>query len=143
MRKDRITHRRTPEGPDPAVTELLREAHRPPADPRYWEGLEARIMARVRSARNRAVAHAEWWQVMNDWRRLGAWAAGVAALVAAAALFQSRAAERRVAYAAVLEATLVAPASPDAPAPGTPAPAVAAGAGSAREAALRYVLSPR
>ena len=152
MTKHRITHHRSGDAPDPAVVQLLREAHRPPADPGYWNGLEARIMARVRTARDSAAAGVprlgippavEWWQVMNEWVGAGAWAAGVAALVAAAALLQSRAAERRVAYAAVLEATSVAPAGPNAPAPGTPVPAVAPGAGSDREAALRFLLSPR
>jgi len=147
----RITHHRPTDGADPAVTEALREAHAPPATPGYWDGLEARIMAHVRTARDGAAAlprmamapAAEWWQVMSGWVGAGAWAAGAAAVVAAAALFHSRAEERRVAYAAVLEATTIAPGRPDAPAPGTPATVVAPGAGSDREAALRYVLSPR
>ena len=151
MTRRRITHHRASDGPDPVVTQLLRDAHAPPATPGYWDGLEARIMARVRSARDGATAlprmamapAIEWWQVMNEWAGAGAWAAGVAAVLAAAGLFLSRAEVRRVAYAAVLEATNVAPGAPDAPAPGTPATAVAPGAGSEREAALRYVLSPR
>jgi hypothetical protein len=147
----RITHHRAADGPDPVVTEALRETHAPPATPGYWDGLEARIMAHVRTARDGATAlprlaiapALEWWQVMSGWVGAGAWAAGVAAVVAGAALVHSRAEERRVAYAAVLEATSVAPGAPDAPAPGTPATAVAPGAGSEREATLRYLLSPR
>lgn len=151
MTRRRITHHRASDAPDSVVTQLLRDAHAPPAAPGYWDGLEARIMARVRSARDGATAlprvamapAVEWWQVMSGWVGAGAWAAAVAAVVAAAALFHSRAEERRVAYATVLEATNVAPRGPDAPPPGTPATAVAPGAGSEREAALRYVLSPR
>ena len=151
MTRRRFTHHRATGGADPAVTEALRAMYAPPSAPGYWDGLEARIMAHVRTARDGASAlprmamapAVEWWQVMSGWMGAGAWAAGVAAVVAAAALFHSRAVERRVAYAAVLEATTIAPGAPDAPAPGTPATAVAPGAGSDREAALRYVLSPR
>ena len=151
MTRRRITHHRSADAPDPVVTELLRDAHAAPGTPGYWDGLEARIMARVRSARDGATAlprlavapAVEWWQVMSGWIGAGALAAGLATLLAAAALLQSRAAERRVAYAAVLEAVANAPGAPDAPAPGTPATAVAPGVGSEREAALRYVLSPR
>lgn len=148
MSKHRLTHhRRNGEGDDPAVTRFLREAHAAPSDAGYWDGLEARVMARVRTARASAAAGiapaVEWWQVLSEWAGAGAWAAGVAALIAAAAVLQSREAERRVAYTAILEATAVAPSRPGAPAPGTPVPAVAPGATSDRDAALRYLLSPR
>jgi hypothetical protein len=148
MSKHRLTHHRRGEGgDDPAVTCFLRDAHAPPADAGYWDGLEARIMARVRSARASAAAGiapaVEWWQVLGEWAVAGAWASSVAALIAAAAVLQSREAERRVAYTAILEATAVAPSQPMAPEPGTPARAVAPGATSDRDAALRYLLSPR
>ncbi|MFL5575112.1 MAG: hypothetical protein ACJ79S_03960 [Gemmatimonadaceae bacterium] len=153
MSKYRLTHhRRGGEGDDPTVTRFLRETHSPPSDAGYWDGLEARIMARVRTGVRSARASAaagiapavEWWQVLSvsEWVSAGAWAAGVAALVAAAAVLQSREAERRVAYTAILEATAVAPAAA-APAPGTPLPVIAPGSSSDRDAALRYLLSPR
>jgi hypothetical protein len=99
-------------GADPEVTRFLRDSYRAPATPGYWDGLEARIMSRVRqsvraSGSVPAVA-VEWWQVLSGWVAPGAWAAGIAALVALGVMLQSRAAERRTAYAAALEATAVA-----------------------------------
>ena len=116
MTRRRITHHRPADGPDPIVTEALREAHAPPATPGYWDGLEGRIMAHVRTARDGATrcragdgAGARVVAVMAA-GRAGRAAAGVAAIVAAAARFNSRAEERPSRYAAVLEATTVAPA---------------------------------
>lgn len=102
---------RAGEPDDPRVTRFLRDAYRAPETPGYWDGLESRIMTRVRqsvrvSGSVPAVA-VEWWHVLSGWVAPGAWAAGIAALVAVGAMLQARAAERRVAYAAVLEATTV------------------------------------
>ena len=99
-------------GADPEVTRFLRDSYRAPATSGYWDGLEARIMSRVRqsvraSGSVPAVA-VEWWQVLSGWVAPGAWAAGIAALVALGVMLQSRAADRRTAYAAALEATAVA-----------------------------------
>jgi hypothetical protein len=103
-------------GADPAVTRFLRESYRAPdAGSGYWEGLETRIMARVRESVRQSVrvsgnvpaVAVEWWQVLSGWVAPGAWAAGIAVLVALGAMLQARAAERRVAYAAVLEASAV------------------------------------
>jgi len=98
-------------GADEAVTRFLRDAYRAPTTPGYWDGLESRIMTRVRqsvraSGSVPAVAM-EWWQVLSGWVAPGAWAAGIAALIALGAMLQARAAERRIAYAAVLEASAV------------------------------------
>ncbi|HET7456706.1 MAG TPA: hypothetical protein VFJ74_03560 [Gemmatimonadaceae bacterium] len=103
------------DGADPEVTRLLRDAYRAPATPGYWDGLEGRIMARVRESVRQSVrvsgsvpaVAVEWWQVLSGWVAPGAWAAAIAALVALGAMLQSRAAERRVAYARVLEASTI------------------------------------
>lgn len=120
--------------PDNPVDELLQASLRglyaPPADPAYWAGLEQRVLARIQS---RADAGIEWWQVVGGWGRAGAIAAGIAVLVAGAAVVQTRAAEARVAYEAVVETT-----------PALPLTAVARTTGTAtdgREATLRYVIS--
>lgn len=163
-------------GADPEVTRFLRDSYHAPATPGYWDGLEARIMSRVRESVRQSVrvsgnvpaVAVEWWQVLSGWVAPGAWAAGIAALVALGALLQSRAAERRVAYAAVLEASVVGTAvgTADGTADG-PAAVGAASSGAAatlrpdrivrpgddaaprspsdaaRDAALRDLLSPR
>ena len=89
---------RVPDDRDPDVTRLLRAAYEQPADPTYWEELEQRILARVTAAPS-----AEWWEAFAGWTRAGLLAAGIAAAVATAAMFQTRAAEVRVAYEAVVE----------------------------------------
>jgi hypothetical protein len=112
------------DGRDPHITSLLRSAYQAPQDPSYWEGLEARIMSRVTGARP-----AEWWDVLAQWTRAGLLAAGVAAVAALAAAWQTRAAEARVAYEVVAKTPPVLPGQ---------RAAHTAGA-SEREAALRYV----
>lgn len=120
-------------GADPEVTRFLRDSYRAPGAPGYWDGLEARIMTRVRQSVRVSAAvptvAVEWWQVLSGWVAPGAWAAGIAVLVALGVMLQSRAAERRTAYAAALEATAVA--GSDA------AAAAAAGSGSPSDAAAR------
>ena len=109
----------------------LRDIYAPPADAAYWHGLEARVLARVRHG---ASDGNEWWQLLGGWARAGVVAAGLAATAAGATLMQTRAAEARVAYEAVVEST-----------PSLPLTAVARGEGEApadgREATLRYVIS--
>jgi hypothetical protein len=95
------TDARVPDDRDRDLTRLLRAAYEPPADPAYWEGLERRILARA-TAGGLAPA-AEWWEAFAGWTRVGLIAAGLAAAVAAAAMFQTRAAAVRVAYEAVVE----------------------------------------
>jgi hypothetical protein len=113
----------------------LRELYASPTDPAYWPGLEGRVLARIRQSRDDAWP--EWYQLFGGWtgpRALaGVLAAGIAALAAASALVQSRAAEASVAYEEVVEAT---------PAPAIAAVARSTGvAGDGREATLRYVIS--
>lgn len=125
----------TPQPADPALTALLRGVYAPPADPAYWDALEARIVARVRPL----AAPTEWWQELGGWTRAGAMAAGLAALLAGAALVESRSAAARagdsqVAYEAVVDG-----------AQSMAAVAVArsehASRAAEREATLRYVIT--
>src|SRR5215207_1524290 len=95
------TDARVPDDRDPDVIRLLRAAYQPPADPTYWEGLERRILARVAAAG--AAPAPEWWEAFAGWTRAGLIAAGFAAAVTTAAMFQTRAAAVRVAYEAVVE----------------------------------------
>ena len=115
------------DGGDP-MRALLRAHYAAPADPAYWAGLEARVLARVRQG---ADATPEWWQLLGRWARAGAAAAAVTAAAAAAALFQLRAADARAAFEAVVETTPAITAvarTADTPADG-------------REATLRYVIT--
>lgn len=87
----------------PALAAPLRALYAaPPADAPYWDALEARIVAAVRGSAATAgsvtgamravpAAAAEWWQALAHWTRPALAAAGVAVVVAGAALFQVRA----------------------------------------------------
>ena len=128
---------RRPSGPRdadelPAAVRLaLRSVYAPPGDEGYWEGLEARVLARVRGARAGAD---DWTHVLVGWARLGIAAAATAALVAGLTLLQlRREAEREQAraFAAVMDD----PSS-------VPAVAATGAEGSrAREATLRYLIT--
>ena len=91
-----------PTGGDGHVTPALRDLYQAPADEAYWNGLEARILARAGFVDG--VAPLAWWQVLGSWSRLGLVAAGLAALVAGAAVLSEREAERQDQYEMVLEA---------------------------------------
>ncbi len=116
----------------PAVVRLaLRSAYAPPGDANYWEGLEARVLARVRGARAGAD---DWSHVLVGWARLGIAAAATAALVAGLTLVQLRREalrEQARAFSAVMD-------DPQS------VPAVAATGpdeARAREATLRYLVT--
>jgi hypothetical protein len=163
IEKRRAVHDESASGADPEVTRFLRERYRAPATPGYWDGLESRIMSRVRESVRQSVRASgsvpavavEWWQVLSGWIAPGAWAAGIAALIALGVTLQARAAERRIAYAAVLEASAVGAAvgNPSDDATRRPDRIVRpddAGANhrrsaddAAREAALRDLIAPR
>ena len=149
-------------GADPEVTRFLRDTYRAPTAAGYWDGLEGRIMSRVRESVRQSMrvsgsvpaVAVEWWQVLSGWIAPGAWAAGIAALVALGVVLQSRAAERRIAYSAVLEASALGAAAgnPADDATRRPDRIVRPDEASthhrsaddaAREAALRELLSPR
>jgi hypothetical protein len=114
-----------PEGRDERVTAFLRERHAAPSDAGYWDALEVRLMARVRSE------SLEWWEALDGWVARGLVAAGIAALVAGLAFHaQNRVAESRMAWEAVIDS------SPAATLAGAPR------AATEREAAIRYMISP-
>lgn len=128
---------------DERVTRLLRALVAPPADGEYWDGLEERIMSRVRAERRErraagAGSPALWttlWDALAPWARPVALAAGLA--LAAAALAFSRLHEQDVqmAYEAVV--------TPPTAQGGLPAQTASrgTGVGSAREATLRYLMT--
>jgi hypothetical protein len=87
------------DGRDEELARLLRPLYEAPAAEEYWDGLHARILQRVGAS---GESPAEWWYVLNRWRRMGAAAAALAAALAGAAWLQHRAAEARLAYEAVL-----------------------------------------
>jgi anti-sigma-K factor RskA len=83
---------------DAEVTSALRALFTPPADDSYWETLERRIMQTVAAERAR-----EWWSYFPGWVRIGVSAAAAAALVAAIASWQTRAAEERMALEQIMD----------------------------------------
>jgi hypothetical protein len=99
---------------DPAVTLQLRSLLRPPAEQSYWDGLEARIMARVRSDESGAswplrttgalAAIGAWWEPFAQWRRIGGMAAAAALGLTLWGLWQTSDADRRLADEAAVEA---------------------------------------
>lgn len=115
-----------PAGRDDEVTRFLRELYAAPAGLPYWEGLEARILARVRTEGD------AWYAPYARWTRPGLVAAGIAVLLAGFALVRSRDVEARLAYETVIET------------PRALSAQLATGTGelSPREATLRYVITP-
>ena len=99
---------------DPAVTLQLRSMLRPPADAAYWDGLEERIMARVRAdsplasgVRRTSGAFAViggWWEPFAQWRRIGGLAAAAALALTVWGLWHTSTTERRLADEAAVEA---------------------------------------
>jgi hypothetical protein len=116
-----------PEPADERVTAFLRERHAPPGDERYWDSLEAEILARAVAGDAGA-----WWAIPPRWGRAGLVAAGIALLAAGLAVATSREAEARRAFAEVMSA----------PAAVQVEMAAQASAGiDGREATLRYLIS--
>jgi hypothetical protein len=81
---------------------LLRDAYAPPADPAYWDQLEARIMARVQMGTGRRATRS-WPAAFNVWARAGVAAACAAVIAAGVATWSTRKTEARVAYETVIE----------------------------------------
>lgn len=86
-----------PSGREDALTGALRAIYAAPSDPAYWDGLEARIMARV------AADDDAWWLPFQDWVRAGVVAAAVAVMVAGFALAHARTNTNREAYQSIVE----------------------------------------
>jgi hypothetical protein len=99
---------------DPVVTLQLRSLLRPPADPAYWDGLEARIMNRIvadgapalRSpgASGSFAAISGWWEPFAQWTRLGTLVAAAALALTAWGFWQTSSTDDRLAYEAAVEA---------------------------------------
>lgn len=97
---------------DPAVTLQLRSLLRPPADAAYWDGLETRIMERIRSDGAPAAirttgsfaAIGGWWEPFAQWTRVGSVVAAAALVLAVLGLWSARSADQRLAREAALEA---------------------------------------
>ncbi|MEI6740614.1 MAG: hypothetical protein WCK74_09915 [Gemmatimonadaceae bacterium] len=68
-------------GADPALSALLRSAYAPPAEDAYWERLEQRVLARLSDTPVTA-----WWNVLSEWRLIGAAAALLAVALTGATI---------------------------------------------------------
>lgn len=115
-----------PNGRDDDVTRVLRQVYAAPADPSYWESLEARIMARIRGDSD------GWWMPLSGWGPVGLIAAGLALVFAGYTVTHTHEAEARLAYQMVMETPRSLPQQVAAASEGAPA----------REATLRFVISP-
>ena len=120
-----MTHDRWTTG-DSDLTAALRVLYAAPADERYWDALEARILAHVA----RGDEQAGWYAELADMVRPGLIAAAGLILVASLAMVHSRRAEARSAYASVI--------SPSAAAIGISSPSTSVGDG---DAAIHFILS--
>jgi hypothetical protein len=97
-----MTHDRW-DSSDPELTNALRELYAAPADERYWDDLEARIIAYV--AANQGAESESWWSALAEMARPGMVAAAALILAAGAALVHSRQLEMNSAYASVINPT--------------------------------------
>jgi hypothetical protein len=89
---------------DDEVVRGLRSLYAAPAGDAYWDGLQARIMARVSDV------ELEWWTELDRWIRPALAAAAVLLLAASAAIFYARQTEADIAVDTMLSAP-VAPVS--------------------------------
>lgn len=99
---------------DPAVTLQLRSLLRPPADAAYWDGLEARIMDRIKldgasapkagSVSGSFAAIGGWWEPFAQWTRVGAAVAVAALALTVWGVWDNSATDERLAYEAAVEA---------------------------------------
>jgi len=122
---------------DARITALLRDVYAPPAEGAYWNGLETRILAYVKSHGSDVIRiPVNWWSDLASWAAPGL--AAAALLFVAAGLMWSRQKdeELRTSYEAVTE-----PLASDV-LPGAVQVVTAPHDGSSqREATFRYVLS--
>ncbi len=115
---------------DPELTNALRALYAAPADERYWNDLEARIIAYV-AAGNSSEDSESWWSYLADMARPGLAAAAALILAASALLVHSRQQEVSNAYASVIN-----PAPPSVEAATTRAAATGDG-----DFAIHYLIS--
>ncbi len=93
-----MTHDRWTSG-DAELTNALRALYAAPADERYWDALEARILAHVARGGSE-----RWWSALADMARPALAAAAILVLVAGAAVVHTRQLDARNAYASVISA---------------------------------------
>lgn len=120
---------------DAQLAEALREIYAAPAEGAYWDGLEARIMARISEHRSSLIP-VNWWSDLATWMAPGM--AAAALLFVAAGMLWSRQKDEdmRTTYEAVTESV-----ASDV-LPGAVQVVTAPHDGSSqREATFRYVLS--
>ena len=84
---------------DDDISNELRAIVAPPSDPRYWDALEQRIMARI----ERGQEDGRWWALSERAYQLGLMAAGLILIVAGSVYLRSRAVETRMAFESVIE----------------------------------------
>ena len=133
---DERTDLRMADEGDAKLAGMLREIYAPPAEGAYWDALEQRIVAHVRSNKHDAVIPVNWWSDLAAWAAPGL--AAAALLFAAAGLVLSKTDDEdlRATYEEVTDA-----AAEDV-LPGAVQVATAPHDGSSqREATFRYVLS--
>jgi hypothetical protein len=94
-----MTHDRSTHG-DAELTGALRALYAAPADERYWDALEARILAHVARGGDAGV----WWAEMADMMRPGLVAAAALIFAASLAIARSQQTDARNAYASVISA---------------------------------------
>jgi hypothetical protein len=92
-----MTHDRWTSG-DAELTNALRALYAPPTDERYWDALEARILAHVAGDDGGA----QWWGELVDMARPGLVAAAALILAATLAMARSQQLDARNAYGSVI-----------------------------------------
>jgi hypothetical protein len=88
-----------PDRHDDDALRALRAMYAAPDDAAYWDGLHRRILGYV------AAAEGGWWTAFASWKRLGLIAAAVALVAVGLGTQDTREAETRAAYEAVLDDT--------------------------------------
>ena len=84
--EDRTDLRLEDEG-DAKITEMLRDAYAPPAEGSYWDALEARILAYIKT-HQQVLIPVNWWSDLANWSAPGL--AAAALLFVAAGVLWSR-----------------------------------------------------
>jgi hypothetical protein len=111
---------------DAELTNALRALYAAPTDDRYWDSLEARILAHIA----RVDEGTRWWGELVDMVRPGLVAAAALILAATLAMVRSQQLETRSAYASVIS-----------PAPAAIEPTSRAASIGDGDVAIRYLLS--
>lgn len=95
--------------PDDQVTRALRAFLTPPGGDAYWDGFEARLLARLAGVDR---TEASWFTELATWMRPAAVAAAVLVLLAGAAMVRVQQTETTVAYEEFLAPTPAPEAAP-------------------------------